>query len=85
MLGGPVVSGAAHAVQLPGGGGGASSGNREYVDVLARAAAAAGAGGVFLETHPDPDRALCDGANSWPLDRLEGLVKQLLAVWRALS
>jgi 2-dehydro-3-deoxyphosphooctonate aldolase (KDO 8-P synthase) len=84
-LGWPVVFDATHAVQLPGGAGGASSGNREYVDVLARAAVAAGASGVFLETHPDPDQALCDGANSWPLDRLEGLVKQLLAVWRALS
>jgi 2-dehydro-3-deoxyphosphooctonate aldolase (KDO 8-P synthase) len=55
------------------------------VDVLARAAVAAGADGVFLEIHPDPDKALCDGANSWPLGRLEALLRQLLDLWRTLA
>lgn len=80
-LGCPVVFDATHSVQLPGGQGGSSGGQREYVPVLARAAVAAGASGVFLETHPDPDNALCDGPNSWPLERLEPLLKNLLAVW----
>ena len=68
-------------MQLPGGQGGSSGGQREYVQTLASAAVAAGASGVFLEVHPDPDRALCDGPNSIPLDRVEGLLKRLLAIW----
>lgn len=77
----PVVFDATHSVQLPGGLGGASGGQRQYVPLLARAAVAAGANGVFMETHPDPDHALCDGPNSWPLDRMEGLLRDLLRLW----
>jgi len=77
----PVVFDATHSVQLPGGLGGASGGQREYVPLLARAAVAAGCDGVFLEVHPDPDKALCDGPNSWPLDRLAGLLAQLKQLW----
>ena len=77
-----MVFDATHSVQLPGGLGGASGGQREHVPTLARAAVAAGADGVFLEVHPDPQKALCDGPNSWPLDRLEALLNDLLAIWR---
>ncbi|MFO7857475.1 MAG: 3-deoxy-8-phosphooctulonate synthase, partial [Ectothiorhodospiraceae bacterium] len=70
--GAPVVFDATHAVQLPGGQGHASGGQREFVPVLARAAVAAGVAGLFMETHPDPDRALSDGPNAWPLHRMEG-------------
>jgi 2-dehydro-3-deoxyphosphooctonate aldolase (KDO 8-P synthase) len=70
----PVVFDATHSVQLPGGQGTASGGQREYIPVLARAAVAAGVSGVFMETHPKPDEALCDGPNSWPL----GLMRELL-------
>lgn len=77
----PVVFDATHSVQIPGGLGGASGGQREYVPHLASAAVAAGADGVFMETHPDPDSALCDGPNSLPLDRVEGLLKRLKAIW----
>ena len=80
-LGHPVVMDATHSVQLPGGRGGCSGGQREYVPVLARAAAAAGARGVFMEVHPDPDRALCDGPNSWPLDKTEPLLRELKSIW----
>ena len=80
-LGVPVVFDATHSVQLPGGMGTSSGGQRQFVPVLARAAAAAGVNGVFLETHPDPDKALCDGPNSWPLARLEGLLRDLAAIW----
>ncbi len=80
-LGCPVVFDATHSVQLPGGLDGKSGGQREFVPVLSRAAVAAGASGVFMETHPDPDCALCDGPNSWPLDRAEDLIKDLLAAW----
>jgi len=75
----PVVFDATHSVQLPGGQGGSSGGQREFIPVLARAAVAAGVSGVFMETHPKPDEALCDGPNSWPLhlmpELLEGLVQ----------
>jgi len=81
-FGHPVIFDATHSVQLPGGLGGASGGQREHVPTLARAAVAAGADGVFLEVHPDPQKALCDGPNSWPLDRLEALLTDLLAIWR---
>jgi 2-dehydro-3-deoxyphosphooctonate aldolase (KDO 8-P synthase) len=77
----PVVMDATHSVQLPGGLGGASGGQREYVPVLASAAVAAGADGVFMEVHPDPDKALCDGPNSMPLDKVESLLIRLKALW----
>ncbi|MBW6526774.1 3-deoxy-8-phosphooctulonate synthase [Sphingomonas sp. RHCKR7] len=76
----PVVFDATHSVQLPGGQGDRSGGQREFVPVLARAAVGAGVAGLFIETHPDPDRALSDGANSWPLDQLEPLLRQLIAI-----
>ncbi len=76
----PVVFDATHSVQLPGGQGTTSGGQREHVPVLARAAVAAGISGLFMETHPDPDRALSDGPNAWPLDRIESLLKTLIAV-----
>ena len=74
----PVVFDATHSVQLPGGLGGASGGQREFVPVLARAAVAAGASGLFMETHPDPDRALSDGPNAWPLHRMAELLTVLV-------
>jgi len=77
----PVVFDATHSVQLPGGQGSSSGGEREFIPVLARAAVAAGVSGVFMETHPDPDNALCDGPNSWPLD----LMPELLEVLKALD
>jgi len=76
----PVVFDATHSVQLPGGNGTSSGGQREYVPVLARAAVAVGVSGLFMETHPDPSQAKSDGPNAWPLDRLEALLTQLLAV-----
>jgi 2-dehydro-3-deoxyphosphooctonate aldolase (KDO 8-P synthase) len=75
--GAPVVFDATHSVQLPGGKGSASGGQREFVPVLARAAVAAGISGLFMETHPDPEQALSDGPNAWPLDRLEELLETL--------
>ncbi len=78
----PVVFDATHSVQIPGGLGGASDGRREYVPLLARAAAAAGCNGIFMEVHPDPDKALCDGPNSWPLGKTRALLKELIALWR---
>jgi 2-dehydro-3-deoxyphosphooctonate aldolase (KDO 8-P synthase) len=65
---------------LPGGQGDRSGGQREFVPVLARAAVGAGIAGLFMETHPNPDQALSDGPNSWPLDRLEPLLQRLLAI-----
>ncbi|BCX82291.1 2-dehydro-3-deoxyphosphooctonate aldolase [Methylomarinovum caldicuralii] len=76
----PVVFDATHSVQLPGGRGTASGGQREFVPVLARAAVAVGVAGVFMETHPDPDKALSDGPNAWPLDRIEALLETLMAL-----
>ncbi|MBT4837455.1 MAG: 3-deoxy-8-phosphooctulonate synthase [Methylococcales bacterium] len=73
----PVVYDATHSVQLPGGQGSSSGGQREMVPVLARAAVAAGISGLFMETHPNPDEALSDGPNSWPLDRMEELLSTL--------
>jgi 2-dehydro-3-deoxyphosphooctonate aldolase (KDO 8-P synthase) len=73
----PVVFDATHSVQLPGGRGDASGGQREFIPVLARAAVAAGVAGLFMETHPDPARALSDGPNAWPLDRMERLLALL--------
>ncbi|MET3824337.1 MULTISPECIES: 3-deoxy-8-phosphooctulonate synthase [Sphingomonas] len=76
----PVVFDATHSVQLPGGQGDRSGGQREFVPVLARAAVAAGISGLFVESHPDPDQALSDGPNSWPLDKLEALLEQLVGI-----
>ncbi len=76
----PVVFDATHSVQQPGGRGSASGGQREFVPVLARAAVAVGVAGVFMETHPDPDRALSDGANSWPLAKMADMLEILLAI-----
>ena len=81
----PVVFDATHSVQLPGGAGTRSGGQREFAPVLARAAIAAGADGVFLEVHEDPDNALCDGPNSLPLDQLPALLAQLKAIKAALA
>ena len=74
----PVVFDATHSVQLPGGKGNASGGQREFVPVLARAAVAAGVAGIFMETHPDPAKALSDGPNAWPLDRMASLLSTLV-------
>jgi 2-dehydro-3-deoxyphosphooctonate aldolase (KDO 8-P synthase) len=73
----PVVFDATHSVQLPGGRGGSSGGQREFVPVLARAAIAVGISGLFMETHPDPDNALSDGPNAWPMDQIEDLLTTL--------
>jgi len=73
----PVVFDATHSVQLPGGQGSCSGGQREFVPVLARAAVAAGVSGVFMETHPDPAKALSDGPNAWPLDQMKALLTTL--------
>ena len=75
--GAPVVFDATHSVQLPGGQGSASGGQREYVPVLARAAIAAGVSGVFMETHPNPENALSDGPNAWPLGQMKALLDTL--------
>ena len=76
----PVVFDATHSVQLPGGRGDSSGGQREFVPVLARAAVAAGIAGIFMETHPDPAKALSDGPNAWPLDRMASLLSTLVAL-----
>jgi len=80
----PVVFDATHSVQLPGAGGGKSSGQREFVPPLARAALAAGADGLFIETHPDPANAISDGPNMIPLREMAGLLHSCLAVWNAV-
>jgi 2-dehydro-3-deoxyphosphooctonate aldolase (KDO 8-P synthase) len=76
----PVVFDATHSVQLPGGRGTSSGGQREFIPVLARAATAAGISGLFMETHPDPDKALSDGPNAWPLDKMRALLEVLQAI-----
>ncbi len=81
----PVIYDATHSVQLPGGLGGKSGGQREFIPPLTRAAMAVGVDGLFMEVHPDPDNALCDGPNSWPLDKVEPLLTQLLAVRQAVQ
>lgn len=78
--GAPVVFDATHSVQLPGGNGTSSGGDRRFVPVLARAATAVGVAGLFMETHPTPEKALSDGPNSVPLDRMEELLTQLKAI-----
>ena len=81
----PVIYDATHSVQLPGGAGGSSGGQREFIPALARAAMAVGIDGLFLEVHPDPSKALCDGPNSLSLAEVEPLLKQLLAVRQAVA
>jgi 2-dehydro-3-deoxyphosphooctonate aldolase (KDO 8-P synthase) len=81
----PVVFDATHSVQLPGGQGSASGGQREFVPVLARAAVAAGVAGLFMETHPDPSKALSDGPNAWPLPRMASLLETLLELDRIVK
>ena len=81
----PVVFDATHSVQQPGGMGKRSGGQREHVPVLARAAVAAGISGLFMETHPDPENALSDGPNSWPLDRMRELLSTLQAIDSAVK
>jgi 2-dehydro-3-deoxyphosphooctonate aldolase (KDO 8-P synthase) len=81
----PVVFDATHSVQLPGGQGTKSGGQREHVPVLARAAVAAGISGLFMETHPDPERALSDGPNAWPLDRMEPLLRTSVEIDKSVK
>ena len=81
----PVVFDATHSVQLPGGQGTVSGGQREFVPVLARAAVAVGIAGLFMETHPCPEKALSDGPNSWPLARMASLLKTLVMLDRAVK
>jgi 2-dehydro-3-deoxyphosphooctonate aldolase (KDO 8-P synthase) len=81
----PVVFDATHSVQLPGGQGTASGGQREFIPVLARAAVAAGIAGLFMETHPNPAKALSDGPNAWPLARMEPLLRTLQALDAAVK
>ncbi len=83
--GAPVVFDATHSVQLPGGQGSASGGQREFVPVLARAAVAAGVSGIFMETHPEPAKALSDGPNAWPLDRMRSLLTMLKEIDAAVK
>lgn len=84
-LGCPVIYDATHSVQLPGGAGGSSGGQRQFIPPLARAAVACGIDGIFMEVHPNPDQALCDGPNSMPLDQVEPLLSQLLAIHRVVQ
>jgi 2-dehydro-3-deoxyphosphooctonate aldolase (KDO 8-P synthase) len=81
----PVVFDATHSVQLPGGQGSASGGQREFVPVLARAAIAAGVSDVFMETHPEPAKALSDGPNAWPLDRMRSLLSVMKEIDAAVK
>ena len=81
----PVVFDATHSVQLPGGQGASSGGQREFVPVLARAAVASGVAGLFMETHPDPSRALSDGPNAWPLSHMAELLETLLELDRIVK
>ena len=84
-LGCPVIYDATHSVQLPGGAGGSSGGQREFIAPLARAAVAAGVDGLFMEVHPDPDRALCDGPNSLALDQVEAVLQQIIRIRSCLE
>ncbi|UHD15356.1 3-deoxy-8-phosphooctulonate synthase [Thiocapsa bogorovii] len=81
----PVVFDATHSVQLPGGQGDRSGGQREFVPVLARAAVAVGIAGLFMETHPNPDQALSDGPNAWPLHKMRGLLETLVQIDRLVK
>jgi 2-dehydro-3-deoxyphosphooctonate aldolase (KDO 8-P synthase) len=84
-LGCPVIFDATHSVQLPGGAGGSSGGQREFIAPLTRAAVAAGIDGLFMEIHPKPEEALCDGPNSMPLDSVEKLLVQILRIREAVN
>lgn len=84
-FGAPVIFDVTHSVQLPGGLGGASGGQREFAPYLMRAACAVGVDGLFLEVHPEPAKALCDGPNMIPLDEVEGLLKTCIAITKTLS
>ena len=84
-LGFPVIFDATHSVQLPGGSGGSSGGQREFIPPLARAAVAAGIEGIFMEVHPQPEKALCDGPNSMPLNSVESLLKTLLKIHAVIT
>ncbi len=84
-MGTPVIFDATHSVQLPGGGGTESAGQREFAPCLAKAAVAAGAEGIFIETHPEPEKALCDGSNSIPLNQLPTLLSKLISIKEAIS
>ena len=84
-LGCPVIFDATHSVQLPRGAGGSSGGQREFIPYLTRAAVAAGVDGLFMEVHPDPQKALCDGPNSLPLDEVEGLLRKILQIHAIVS
>ena len=81
----PVVFDATHSVQLPGGADGKSGGQREFVPVLSRAAVAVGIAGIFMETHPDPDKALSDGPNAWPLGKMKALLEVLVGLDRLVK
>jgi len=81
----PVVFDATHSVQLPGGQGDRSGGQREHIPVLARAAVAAGISGIFMETHPDPDKALSDGPNAWPMHEMKSLLESLMEIDRVVK
>lgn len=84
-LGCPVIYDATHSVQLPGGSGGTSGGQRQFIEPLTRAATAAGIDGLFMEIHPDPDNALCDGPNSIPLNEVEGLLEKIIRIRNAVA
>ena len=84
-LGAPVVFDATHSVQLPGGAGNSSAGERQFVPTLSKAAIAAGADGLFIETHPEPEKALCDGPNSLALNDMENFLSTLLAIKKAVG
>jgi 2-dehydro-3-deoxyphosphooctonate aldolase (KDO 8-P synthase) len=84
-LGCPVIFDATHSVQLPGGAGGSSGGQREFIEPLARAATATGIDGLFMEIHPEPQKALCDGANSIALDDVEDVLKRIIKIRTALA
>jgi 2-dehydro-3-deoxyphosphooctonate aldolase (KDO 8-P synthase) len=84
-LGCPVIYDATHSVQLPGGAGGRSGGQREFIPPLARAAVAAGVDGIFMEIHPDPEKALCDGSNSMPLAKVETVLSTLVEIHRLVD
>jgi len=81
----PTICDATHAVQLPGAAGGVSGGQREFVETIAKASLAAGANGLFLETHPNPAEAISDAASQIPLNELEGVLKRCLSIWRAVN
>lgn len=84
-LGVPVIFDATHSVQKPGGNGASTGGNREYAEPLAKAAVAAGADGIFMEVHPDPDMALSDGPNSIKLDDLEGILGRIMKIYQSVN